>query len=290
MMSQIQIGLDEKTGFPCIGLPGAPDYFVALLPVTKMQVEQFICEADVPQSGWTMAELYGHVGELVGNDYSYTDTYRLNGEESVLLTDLLRRIALSEEPVPEAVLAGNIPFAHPNFRGATNVFPSSGTPGESLLAWLGARSGGTTAPSLPTEAEYNRIRIAYRHFAGDYLRTVLNAYKDELKRRTKYILRQLLEDERIASKQLGLPFLDGGLWELTGQSTAMSVWAGANPGRHPRPQAIGSSPYLSRFYQQHRGVRRILIPHHPCIGMRPVLPETSLRDDTIREVPLKSSE
>lgn len=276
----MQIGFDELTGHPFVQVDG--EDCLGLLPLTRLQVERAVWsdglhELDEPRERQLLLGRLNDPGDDEVFDFEPGDDWQ----------ELYRRRPVLESPErpafgaprkrhvarrPPPLIATNIafrPFPETG-RDASTSCPERGTHLDHVLRWL---TGGEHQ-LLPTRAHYeaaDRLQVS----SAAIIQALLKAAPPELDRVLASALEQLVDD--LPEGHQGLVYRPQGCWELTGETALTTVWSEQRNSVETvhRPLAVGQSPALPDFIQEDFA-RTVLMPRHPCVGCRPMLPLDAL--------------
>jgi hypothetical protein len=292
----VTFAVDRVTGFPWIKVNRD---FVSLLPLTKIQVEQYVWSGQAARDHAALAGLDPlSLGNLAREEASrlHAKLLALLDPQAIVAScnqhastryefadaewSRLRRCPLPKMVDAEAVLASNLTFSvHEHNFGANGLVPQLWTPPDRILRWLGGLDG--KSARLPSRQEYAGLRhdpSVRDLIAGWLLNAALRArpLAKFLSTGAVRTLETLCEMPRFGKRTPhGLPFRSEGIWELTSDLERRTVYAGKNPGPTYRPMAVGRSAFLPVLEDNPQG-HLILIEQHPVIGFRPVLPEDAV--------------
>jgi hypothetical protein len=292
-----RFAFDKKTGFPCVCRPSSR-WYLSLLPLTKVQVEQYIASGAAARDSLAlqgqprvsislrdmlrprMVERY--CDYFQAGRYAFDQEVFYESRSSTMPIDqLLARQPITAFEAEESLLATNLPHCDYGHEFSENEsVPQAGSPLDQILKWLGTRQGlvgkncREAGPLLSID-EYERWTAASSSVAAvRYCAAVLPLLRHHSNRAARRILEQLVGRGRFGAQQ-GFPFWNHGIWELATTKVGRQVSAGEQPGVKWMVQACGKSSFLPSIVQQ-GGVHVLLIEHHPAIGCRPVFPEESV--------------
>ena len=252
----LYVGLDEMTGFPCLRFDG--EAWFSLLPVTKLQVALGVSDKALWPLGHPdrVEDAVRRVNTLAGFDRDPPEIER---------TKQIPIRALKSSNVV-SVVATHLKMWSNNdeVEGAQRVrFPTAMSEWGILLRWLG-----THAPDANTARSW-RTRLMHCSSPNlifdtlDVLRTGgLTERVDELLTRVAKLLPEQAQ---------GLPFAEGGVWELVSDARRISrLWQGGPPVPVFRPIILGPTevwPVIATDKED----RMIYWPALPMVGVRPMM-------------------
>lgn len=247
---RIEIARDKKTGFPCLRRQGMPD-FAALLPVTKLQAEEWIWREGI-------ADPDGVAGLVRRLEVRRTDEENLlppavHSLERLPIGKLAPRTALS-------ILASNLSLWTSREKLPTlRTFPTAASEWGLLLRWLHGR--------IPQYAEWRRTQDAFAPLrTQDLLQQVLER-SYEWPPAVERLLRKV--KELVPRDARGLPFMGLGLCELIADTELVQRLVGGLR-QEARPQVVGASPaWPSLETVESSGWRPLRSRVFPVVTVRP---------------------
>jgi hypothetical protein len=246
---KIEIARDARTGFPCLRCAGGSD-FTALLPVTKLQAEEWIWReglADVD----AVAPLVERLGVHRAGDRFPAAVHKL---ERLPIGRLDSQTVLS-------VLASNLSLwtAPEETWTPRGTFPTPASEWGHLLRWLGGR--------VPRYDEWLRTQDSFAQVrTEDLLHQVLKlryAWPPAVER-LLWKVREL-----VPRGARGLPFMGRGLYELIADTEQLERLTGGLR-KEVRPQVAGDSPvWPSLDTELSKGWRPLRRSVLPVVTVRP---------------------
>jgi hypothetical protein len=218
---QVDVALDSRTRFPCVRLDGMRD-FVSVLPVTKLQVEEWTWRlpARDPEA---VAPLLERLSLATDRERFPDAVGRLS---RVPVTRLAAETALS-------VVASNLTHwtTSEETHGSRVTFPTASSEWGRVLSWLSGR--------VPQGAEWRRTQRDFEDvYTADLLHAIIKI-DNVWPRSVRALLWRICE--LTAPDARGLPFMRDGLYELIGEAEQIQRLIEVQR-FEGRPQAAGDCP------------------------------------------------
>ena len=251
----LEIGLDRKTSFPCVRTEGGQ--WVHLLPITKLQVEQWIYEGG----------LESFSPELANNTILRLE-YSRPGQKDPECLKTIRRTPVNRLGPRQirSVIATNLTMwsKEDEIVGEkTAIFPTKQSEWGRFSGWLNG--------SFPEET----VALEWRERFGsvsskELLRKVLGKVPPgRLPRAVDRLLRVVAEG--LEPSDRGLPFSRNGVWELTKRAVRKKRLSGGGVGvTLSHPLAVGDTDFWP-YFQNGGQSRELLQRYIPMAGARLVL-------------------
>lgn len=218
---RIEFGRDPRTGFPCVRAEDMRD-FVAVLPVTKLQAEEWIWREGARNPDGVTA-LMERLAVDCGGERFPDAVRRL---ERVPIGKLKMETALS-------VLASNLTqwTAPEETHDVRAAFPTPSSEWGRLLDWLGGR--------VPRYSEWRRAEDAFaRVSTSELLHQILTRWHGW----PVFVESLLWKVRELASRDArGLPFMGRGLYEMISDTEPLERLVGGLM-QEVRPRVAGDSP------------------------------------------------
>lgn len=267
---KIQVALDGQTGLPCLRAEGEKKY-VALFPVTKLQVEQWVCdgglvaEADADVVSFMLERL-----EMRGSLSAYNKNVKV-----------LRRVAASHLTRENAasMLGTNLTLweAQDDVRRPDTKFPTPRSEWGRVKDWLRGE--------VPDFEEWKR---AENFFARCRTRDLVSEIW-KLNLRWNSSVRQLVHCfyKTIAnSEETGLPFMSGGVYELISQANSYVKLTATPQQSVRRPLVVGNSPIWPVLgVSNNLQWRPLLQQSLPIVGLRLWFKENHVKESHVEGNP-----
>jgi hypothetical protein len=305
---RIHLYSDRRTGWPHLqfeesGQVWPQDGCVSLLPLAKAQVERFFSSGAAseffgPRRGTALVAMEGRVAKIRSSEYEFGNGFlkihqrsvhgKANWEESLLATNF----TIQPEDWREDLSEHN--------QDARRA-PSAGSEAAMLLTWLSGAApndsnDGPQARVLGLE-EYKKLAslsgsVSTHKFISALLEDGNNR---GLSRAAVLTLDWLNKRKQRVEKWRGLPFLsmDVGdessrpnIWELTGTTQTVDLWAETDRSLAVRPVVWGTHSLLPSLCEENDLQRTVLLQHHPAVGLRPVLPVSVMESREPRTIDL----
>ncbi len=220
----VRVAQDRHTSFPCLRTEESEDW-VSLLPITKLQAEQWLFEGGlIPDNDPEAATLLIGRLELAEAQPQYPPSIRRLAR--VPLSSCTRETLLG-------ILATNLSlWADPAEVEAQNVrFPTPESDWGRMLHWLGGR--------VPSSQEWKRALDCYAQVRSrDLLRAARAsgfAYPPSVENALERLYDLLPDSER------GLPFMNLGVYELVSETQSVNLIATSPARKLCRPYVAGES-------------------------------------------------
>jgi len=192
---RIEVAKEMQTGFPCVRYSASQE-FVSLLPVTKIQVEEWI---------WRSGEAPVETSRLAG----FLDRLevRNTGQQFPEIVQSLTRRAIGQHSATTlaSLVAGNLSLWNNGEEAYPHVsFPTPKSEWGQVLRWLGGR--------IPADTEWATTVDDFRAIPTKEIIQGILATNLEWDRVVKDLLCKV--EETLPETAVGLPFMTEGLYEL----------------------------------------------------------------------------
>ncbi len=269
-IQQIEVARDRRTRFPVVRLRDKTPY-VSLLPVTKLQVEQWIWEgglsdeADPFTTTW-LVDRMEHI-EWSASSNKYPEKVQQ-----------LVRVPISQcthDNLP-SIVATNLSLwsSDEETQHLKMKYPTPSSEWGRLMRWLGGH--------VPGRRDWSSTKDSFaRYRTRDLIHGILQL-DFSWPPAVQCLLNKLLE--LVADDEMGLPLMSLGVYELVDFTKTLQRFTVTPTQTISRPFVAGSSAIWPTLESEHEKWRFVLYPTLPVVTIRPWYQESHVMDEAVENV------